>query len=74
MVRLAEESGNWKLFNVFTSLVGAADMEEATGFNRPIGVQHGEHKGRKNWQDRRVDEVNYVDKEPAVLIVGMPQE
>lgn len=74
VVRLAEESGNWKLFNVFTSLVGAADVEEATGLNRPIGVQHGEQQGRKNWQDRRVDEVNCVDKEPAVLIVGMSKE
>lgn len=74
VVRLAEESGSWKLFNVFTSLVGVADVEEATGFNRPIGVQHGEQKGRENWRDRRVDEVNYVDKEPAVLIVGMSKE
>ena len=71
VVRLAEQSDKWKIFTVFTSLVGATGVDEATGPNRPVGVQHGEQQGRKNWKDRRVDEVNSEGKDPSVLIVGM---
>ncbi|CAI7663807.1 unnamed protein product [Penicillium bialowiezense] len=73
VVRLAEESGKWKIFTVFATLVGATDIDEATGLNRPVGAQHGEQQGRKNWKDRRVDEVNFENKDPAVLIVGAGQ-
>jgi hypothetical protein len=38
---------------------------------RPFGVRHGEQQGRKNWKDRRIDEINFEGKDPAVLIVGM---
>jgi hypothetical protein len=71
VVRLAEEAGEWKIFTVFTSLIGASGANEATGPNRPVGVKHGEQQGRKNWSDRRHDDVNFEGKDPAVLIVGM---
>jgi hypothetical protein len=70
IVRLAEQSDRWKIFTVFTSLIGATGVDEETGPHRPVGVQHGEQQGRKNWKDRRADEVNSEDKDPAVLIIG----
>lgn len=69
VIRLAEQDGNWKIFTVFTSLVDLKGHEQ--DLKRPFGVQHGEQKGRKNWKDRRADEIDFVDKDPAVLIVGM---
>ncbi|QQK41356.1 Flavin-containing monooxygenase-like [Penicillium digitatum] len=38
---------------------------------RPFGARHGEQQGRKNWKDRRIDEINFEGKDPAVLILGM---
>ncbi|KAJ5467515.1 hypothetical protein N7475_005267 [Penicillium sp. IBT 31633x] len=71
VIRLAEQDGNWKIFTVFTSLVDLKGHEQ--DLKRPFGVQHGEQKGRKNWKDRRADEIDFVDKDPAVLIVGAGQ-
>ncbi|KAJ5774146.1 hypothetical protein N7457_009042 [Penicillium paradoxum] len=71
VMRLAEDDGNWKIFTVFTSLVDLKGHEEKK--ERPFGVRHGEQQGRKNWKDRRTDEINFVDKDPAVLIVGAGQ-
>jgi hypothetical protein len=34
-------------------------------------VQHGAQQGRQNWQDRRIAEENFEEKDPAVLVVGM---
>ncbi|CAG8262893.1 unnamed protein product [Penicillium olsonii] len=73
VVRLAEESGKWKIFTIFTSLTEATGIDEAVGPNRPIGAQHGEQQGRKNWKDRRADEAKFENKDPAVLIVGAGQ-
>lgn len=72
VVRLADANG-WKLFTVFTSLVELKGHEEAINHRRPVGAQHGEHLGRSNWLDRRIAELNFVDKEPAVLILGAGQ-
>lgn len=70
VVRLAQDGNDWKFFTVFTSLVELTGHEESVNSHRPVGVQHGEQQGRKNWHDRRVADSNYENKEPAVLIVG----
>lgn len=70
VARLAQEGNDWKFFTVFTSLVDLTGHEELVNSRRPVGVQHGEQQGRKNWQDRRVADSNYDGKDPAVLIVG----
>lgn len=70
VVRLAQEGNNWKFFTVFTSLVELTGHEESVNSHRPLGVQHGEQQGRRNWQDRRAEDSNYEGKQPAVLIVG----
>ncbi|MBZ6376919.1 MAG: hypothetical protein LBE67_18655 [Kocuria palustris] len=69
IMRLAEDDGQWYIFTVFTSMVEIKGHEENK--ERPFGVRHGEQQGRKNWKDRRIDEINFEDKDPAVLIVGM---
>jgi hypothetical protein len=71
IVRLAQEGEEWKIFTVFTTLNEITSHEELVNGHRPVGVQHGAHQGRTNWQDRRTASENYEEKDPAVLIVGM---
>lgn len=71
VARLVQDGkGIWKIWTFFTSLEELRGFEEPIGPRRGTGVQHGFHKGRKNWTDRRNDEVNFVDREPDVLIIG----
>jgi hypothetical protein len=70
MARLAETHGAWKIFTFFTTLSDLNGHEEGTGLNRPAGVQHGGQINRKNWQERRRDELDMNDRDPVVLIVG----
>ena len=69
IIRLAENEGNWYIFTVFTSLIESKGFTENK--ERPFGVRHGEQQGRKNWRDRRIDEINFEGKDPVVLISGM---
>lgn len=71
VVRLTQEGGKWKIFTLFTSLEGLKGHEESTGHHRPIGVQHGEQSARKNWLESRMSEMNFEDKNPSVIVVGM---
>lgn len=73
IVRLAQVGERWKIFTVFTSLTALIGSNEAINKNRPTGVQHGAQEGRKNWQDRRIADESFEEKDPAVLIVGMYQ-
>ena len=68
--RLVEKDGDWRVFTLFTTLRNITDHEEATGSRRPQGVQHGGRVDRKNWQERRVADLEYENKEPSVLVVG----
>lgn len=72
VARLVEDGrGGWKIWTFFTTLEELRGFEEPIGPRRGTGAQHGFHKGRKNWADRRNDEVNFVNNEPDVLIIGM---
>lgn len=72
VVRLVEDGkGGWKVWTLFTTLEELRGFEEPIGPRRATGVQHGFHKGRKNWTDRRNEEIQFVDREPDVLIIGM---
>ncbi|KAK1141525.1 hypothetical protein N8T08_008937 [Aspergillus melleus] len=73
LVRLAELDGEWKIFTVFTTLLEIDGHGELTDHRRPVGVQHGEQQGRKNWQDRRDLEQEGKNGDPTVLIVGAGQ-
>ncbi|RAL16074.1 flavin-containing monooxygenase [Aspergillus homomorphus CBS 101889] len=73
VVRVAEVNSEWKIFTFFTSLQNLVGYEERVGHRRPLGVQHGENKDRKNWQDRRNAESNLEGNPPPVLIIGAGQ-
>ncbi|ROV88156.1 hypothetical protein VSDG_09297 [Cytospora chrysosperma] len=65
-----DDKGSWKLWTFFTTLEELKGFEEPIGPGRANGVQHGFYKGRKNWTDRRNEEIQFVDREPDVLIIG----
>jgi hypothetical protein len=48
VVRLVQDSGQWKIWTFFTSMDELRGYEEALGPNRANGVQHGAQAGRKN--------------------------
>ncbi|KAI0177562.1 hypothetical protein BJ166DRAFT_26200 [Pestalotiopsis sp. NC0098] len=73
LVSIVDDSGDWKIFTCFTTLNELTGFEEATGHNRPKGVQHGAMPSRKNWLDRRKDEMEFQDQDPEVLIIGCGQ-
>jgi len=70
IVWLAEKDGEWKIWTFYTSLTGLSGHEEPLGPRRGKGVNHGANPGRKNWADRRKDEVGFLDGDPDVLIIG----
>ncbi|KAL9036452.1 MAG: hypothetical protein Q9180_004293, partial [Flavoplaca navasiana] len=77
LVRLlpdTQDSNKWKAFTLFTAMHELKGYEETIGSNRPNGVDHGNHPGRKNWQEQRIATENYEgDLEPTVLILGAGQ-
>lgn len=71
VVRLVEDGqGIWKIWTIFTTLEELKGFEEPLGLRRPVGVEHGAHRGRKNWLDRRNEEVDFVNQDPDVVIIG----
>jgi hypothetical protein len=67
---LAERNGEWKIWTFYTSLTSLNGHEEPLGPRRSKGVNHGANPERKNWADRRKDEVEFRDSDPDVLIIG----
>lgn len=70
IMRLLERDGQWKIFILFTSLQGLKGHEEQSNVRRPKGVEHGQRESQ-NWQDKRSADLEYENKEPAVVIIGM---
>ncbi|OJJ07342.1 hypothetical protein ASPVEDRAFT_177891 [Aspergillus versicolor CBS 583.65] len=73
VVRLAQEDGDWKILTFFTSLLELKGHEEPLNGRRSKGVEHGGRPDRKNWQERRVADAEFDEKEPAVLVIGAGQ-
>ncbi|KAB5527989.1 dimethylaniline monooxygenase (N-oxide forming) [Coniochaeta sp. 2T2.1] len=73
IVFLAEKNKEWKIWTFYTSLTALNGHEEPLGPRRAKGVNHGANPERKNWSDRRRDEVEFRDSEPDVLIIGAGQ-
>lgn len=57
---------------LLTTLDALKGFEEARGPTRPRGVEHGVHRGRKTWAERRAAEEAAlgVTDQPYVVIVG----
>lgn len=73
LLKLAEQEGSWKIWSFFTTLQELEGYKEPIGHNRPNGVDHGYHGGRKNWLDRKKDEESFTHADPDVLIIGAGQ-
>lgn len=70
---LDEDGGDGLLAWTFlTTLDELKDFEEPRGVRRPHGAEHGIHKDRKSWLERRQDEEASlgVDVQPYVLVIG----
>ena len=61
-----------KAWQLFTSLQELTGHEEKQGFTRDIGVDHGAHKNRTTWLQRRQREQATLGStiQPYVLIIG----
>ena len=70
VAKLAEVQGQWKFFTLFITLERLHGHEELLNERRPHGANHGEHVGRQNWQDKRQIDIQFRERDPAVLIVG----
>lgn len=73
MLRLVQGSdGVWKGYMIYTALQELKGFEENAGERRPHGGNNslvgGSIKG--NWLERRQRQVEFLDEEPTVLIVG----
>ncbi len=61
-----------KCWTLLTTMVELKGYEEPKGTTRPMGVEHGVHKGRKNWLERRQQEeaeLGYKEQ-PYIVIIG----
>ena len=47
-----------------------AGRPEAAYGNRPVGAVHGPHRPVSDWAAQRQQQVEFVNGEPTVLIVG----
>jgi hypothetical protein len=71
VLRLTTRNGAWKILTLYTTLKGIRGHEEPRGPRRWAG-----HTGGRNgmsWQETRDADRNFEGKDPAVLILGMPQ-
>ena len=73
MLRLVQGAdGVWKGYMIYTALQELKGFEESSGERRPHGGNNslvgGSMKG--NWLERRQRQIEFLDEEPTVLIVG----
>ena len=79
MIRLAccPNTATWKAHMIYTALQTLTDYPEAIGERRPHGGtasligKGGVIEG--NWLERRERQIEFLDEEPAVLIIGAGQ-
>ncbi|WP_347056924.1 NAD(P)/FAD-dependent oxidoreductase [Blastococcus sp. HT6-30] len=72
LVRLVEEDGVPKAWTFLTTMHELKGHEEPRGPRRPPGAEHGIHRGRETWLERREREAAElgVATQPYVLVVG----
>ena len=62
-------------WTLLTSLEELKGFEEPKGRRRPFGAEHGIHRDRKSWLERRQDEERSlgVTEQPYVVVIGAGQ-
>jgi hypothetical protein len=69
-VQDVDDGDRWKIFTVYTALDDLKKTPFANGNNRPLYSSPHDAEDTKSWKDYREEELDFKDKEPAVLIVG----
>ncbi|KAI5866482.1 FAD/NAD(P)-binding domain-containing protein [Durotheca rogersii] len=73
VARLIHDDGQWKIWTFYTTMNALSSRKESIGPNRPIGAQHGYREDRRNWVERRQEEISFENRDPDVLIIGCGQ-
>lgn len=75
MVRLVNVCGVWKAHMLYTCLQELDRFPEASGLLRPDGGNKSSSGGIAggNWYERRQRQLNFLDEDPDVLIIGAGQ-
>jgi putative flavoprotein involved in K+ transport len=72
LVRLVEEDGAARAWTLLTTMYELRGHEEPRGPRRPMGAEHGIHRERETWLERREREARElgVATQPYVLVIG----
>ncbi len=72
IIRLVPTDGDGppRAWTIFTGLDELKNHPEKRGTNRPTGQSHSRDFRGPNWLDQREEAAKYLDRDPAVLIVG----
>jgi putative flavoprotein involved in K+ transport len=73
VARIDVTGGVPRAWTLFTAQAALRDHPERRGKNRPYDLDFAAHFGAPNWADERAVERAYLDREPAVLVVGAGQ-
>lgn len=73
VVRLVTENGQAKAWTLMTSLAEIRGHEDPANGTRWQNVDWKRNFGGANWADRRREQLEYNDRDPAVLVVGAAQ-
>lgn len=71
-LRLNTTADGDKAWTVLTTMTELKGFEEKKGVHRIKGAEHGAHKGRKSWLERRQEEEAQLgfEEQPYVVIIG----
>jgi hypothetical protein len=69
ILRLVHHEARWKLFMISFMLQKLKSFDETTHLNRPHGGGNSIN-GAGNWQERRERQKEFLDNDPAVVVVG----
>ncbi|MDV6280812.1 NAD(P)/FAD-dependent oxidoreductase [Rhodococcus jostii] len=73
-VRLRRDGdGEWRAWTLISAMEEIKGHEEKKGYRRVQGTNHGAHRGKINWLDRRTAKGEFETEQPAVVIVGAGQ-
>jgi cation diffusion facilitator CzcD-associated flavoprotein CzcO len=64
---VADEAGVWRAWTLLSSVDELKGFPELMGEHRLLGELH---RQQVTWLERRVDEVEYIDRDPTVLVLG----
>lgn len=70
VLRLVERDGAWRAWTMLTAMDELVGHEEFVEARRPLGGAQGSDRLARNWLEDRRRQEEFLDSEPAVLVVG----